>query len=110
IPKMPDVFSNVTVVTSCVDEMNDVDTAEPPKLITAPCRKYVPVTVNDTVAPVAPLLGETDEIVGAGLRTVSMAVLDAPPPGPGFTTTTDAEPAVVAAGITNDIVAKSENV
>jgi hypothetical protein len=57
--------------------------------------KFVPATVRVNAAPPAVALeGESEVGVGDGLLMVKVSPLDVPPPGVGFTTVTDAVPAV----------------
>ena len=60
--------------------------------------KFVPVTVSrKSPLPTTPFAGERLTAVGAGLLTVKVCALLAPPPGPGFDTVTNLSPAVAIA-------------
>src|SRR6266481_5745017 len=57
--------------------------------------KLVPVTVSVNAAPPASsVVGFIDVAVGTGFPMVNVSALEVPPPGVGFTTVTDAVPAV----------------
>src|SRR5438046_5525152 len=57
--------------------------------------KFVPVAVSVNAAPpAAALLGESELSVGTGLLIVNVCALEAPPPGVGLKTVTEAVPAV----------------
>ena len=67
--------------------------------------KFVPFTVSVNAAPPAvALVGEIDEVVGAGLLTVKFTGVEGPPPGAGFETTTAGVPAVAMSGAATAIV------
>jgi hypothetical protein len=60
-----------------------------------PETKFVPVTVRVNAAPPAVAdVGESEVALGSGLLMVKVRALDVPPPGEGFSTVTEAVPAV----------------
>jgi hypothetical protein len=83
-----------TVAVSRVEELNVVVSDVPFHFTVEPETKFVPVTIK--VKPALPAVaqaGLSEVIVGAAL-TVNVCAVDVPPPGVGFTTVTDAVPAV----------------
>jgi hypothetical protein len=60
----------------------------------APFTKFMPITVRLSPAvPARTLVCDRDEIMGTGFRTGSKRVFDVPPPGAGFKTVMESEPA-----------------
>src|SRR5438552_3001033 len=81
---------------SCVELIEVVVRAEPPKFTTEFVTKLVPLTVSvKTPSPTFLLVGEMLVVVGAGLLTVNVCALEVPPPGVGFVTVMLNVPAVV---------------
>jgi hypothetical protein len=84
----------VTVAVSCVEETKVVVSAVAFHFTVAPETKFVPVTVKVNCEPPAVAqVGLSPLIVGTAL-IVNVCAFDVPPPGVGFTTVTEAEPAV----------------
>src|ERR1043166_6676306 len=90
----------VMAVVSCVALTKVVARALPFHCTTEAATKPVPVTVSVKALPpaVAPL-GPSAPSVGAGLLMVNVSALEAPPPGAGETTVTDAVPAVARSAV-----------
>src|SRR4029077_4942944 len=83
-----------TVAVSCVAETNVVASGLPFQFTVDPETKLVPLTVSVSCGPPAPVqVGLSELIVGTAL-IVNVCAFDVPPPGVGFTTVTDAVPAV----------------
>jgi len=88
-------FAAGTIAVSCVEETNVVVRGEPFQLTVEVETKLVPFTVNvNPPLPAVVELGLIEVVVGTGLLIVNVTELDVPPPGLGFTTVTDAVPAV----------------
>jgi hypothetical protein len=84
-----------TVTVSCVEEEDVGVRLVPPNLTTELETNLVPVTVNvKSVLPAATQFGLIEVVVGTGLLMVNVTAFDVPPPGAGFTTVTDAVPAL----------------
>jgi hypothetical protein len=83
-----------TVTTSCVEEEDVGVRLVPPKLTIEPETKFVPVTVKVKLAlPAVTQLGLSELMLGTAV-IVNVAAVDVAPQGLGFTTVTDAVPAV----------------
>jgi len=88
-------FAAGTMAVSCAEETNVVVRAEPFQFTFEVETKLVPFTVNvNPPLPAVVELGLIEVVVGTGLLIVNVCGLDVPPPGVGFTTVTDAVPAV----------------
>ena len=75
---------------------NVVLRADPFQSTTEPETKFEPCTVSVKLgSPAVALLGEIELIAGTGLLIVNVIGLEVPPPGGGFTTVTEAVPAVL---------------
>ena len=85
----------VTVAVSCVEETNVVVKAVPFQRTDEVATKLVPFTVRVNCGdPARHELGLIELVVGTGLLMVNVTAFDVPPPGAGFTTVTDAVPAL----------------
>jgi hypothetical protein len=85
----------VTAIVTCVALTNVTVLAALLNVPVAPLTKFVPLMVRVKAAPPAvALVGENDVIVGTGLLTVKLLVIEVPPPGAGLVTVTPKVPAV----------------
>ena len=83
----PEVVGNARTPTIEVDVIKlELRAGAPLKSTTAPLTNLEPVTVTTTVVPSVPEDGDTLFTIGFDDCTVSVAVLDSPPPGVGFDT------------------------
>jgi hypothetical protein len=84
-----------TVAVSCVEETKLVARGAPFQFTVEVETNLVPFTVKVRSAlPAVAQVGLIEVVVGTGLLIVNVCGLDVPPPGLGFTTVTDAVPAV----------------
>jgi hypothetical protein len=84
-----------TVAVSCVEETKLVARGVAFHFTVEPETKLVPFTVKvKSALPPVVQVGLIEVVVGTGLLIVNVCGLDVPPPGLGFTTVTDAVPAV----------------
>jgi len=84
-----------TVAVSCVEETNVVVREVPPQRTVEVETKFVPVTVKvNCGSPGVAQVGLIAVVVGTRLLMVNVTAFDVPPPGAGFTTVTDAVPAL----------------
>jgi hypothetical protein len=94
VPAVATSLAEIAAV-NCLPLTKVVVRALPFHCTVAPETKFVPVTASVNPAPPAVALeGESEVGVGAGLLMVKLRALDVPPPGEGFTTVTEAVPAV----------------
>lgn len=85
----------VTAIVTCVELTNVTVLAAALNVPVAPLTKLEPLMVRVKAAPPAvALVGENDVIVGTGLLTVKLLVIEVPPPGAGLVTVTPKVPAV----------------
>jgi hypothetical protein len=83
------------VAVSLIEETNVVVRAEPFQLTVEVETKLVPFTVKvNEPLPAVVEVGLIEVMVGTGLLMLKVTAFDVPPPGAGFTTVTDAVPAL----------------
>jgi hypothetical protein len=88
-------FAAGTIAVSLIEETNVVVRGEPFQLTTEVETKLVPFTVKvNWELPAVVEVGLIEVVVGTGLLMVNVCGFEVPPPGAGFTTVTDAVPAV----------------
>ena len=68
-----------TFALNCVELMNVVGSAFPPKFTTEFARKFAPFTVNVKFAPAGAFVGEMEEMLGSGLLTAADASAESAP-------------------------------
>jgi hypothetical protein len=95
-----------TTIVTCPELTKVTALLAPPNVAVAPFTKLDPFTVSVNAAPpaVAPEGTNGGVITGTGLFTAKLTEFDAPPPGPGFVTTTAGVPAVAISAARTAIV------
>jgi hypothetical protein len=103
---VPDMAVSAAVIEAftCVALTKVVVFAVPLKFSTDDALKFVPVTVNVTVAPLVALAGESEVIVGTGLFTLNAVFALVPPPGAGLVTEILNVPAVAICATVTETV------